>query len=159
MIQKLTTTIVILFLTVSSVFALADKELTVKISSDSESPDFSLVTSDTLSHQTLLKSADFTSDIERPLRARLHQNYPNPFNPVTTISFQLDRPREVRLDIYDQLGRRVDRILNNTQPAGLHAFQYDASHLNSGVYMYRMEVLGAEGVQNEVFTRKFTLIK
>ena len=159
MIQKITTTIVILFFTVTSVFAIAETDIIPVMSSDRESPDFSLAASDTLSHETLLKSAEFTSDVERPLRARLHQNYPNPFNPVTTISFQLDRPREVRLDIYDQLGRRVDQVLDRTQPAGLHALQYDASHLNSGVYMYRMEILGSEGTRNEVFTRKFTLIK
>ena len=36
---------------------------------------------------------------------KLNQNYPNPFNPTTTISFSLGKTAEVKLEIYDALGR------------------------------------------------------
>ncbi len=68
----------------------------------------------------------------------LNQNYPNPFNPTTTISFALPRSSDVRLEIFDLLGRTVDSRDLGIQSAGDHAIEYDASSLASGVYFYRL---------------------
>jgi len=96
---------------------------------------------------------------ERPLTARLNQNYPNPFNPVTMIAYQLPENSNVRIEVFDQLGRSVDVILNESRSAGEHELMYDASHLTSGVYIYRMELQSLESSNRQVFTRKFTLLK
>lgn len=97
--------------------------------------------------------------IEKPTSARLSQNYPNPFNPATTIAFQLVEYSNVRIEIFDQLGRSVDLALQEHRNAGEHDLVYDASHLPSGVYIYRMEIQSHESSHHQVFTRKFTLLK
>jgi len=96
---------------------------------------------------------------ERPITARLSQNYPNPFNPVTMIAYRVPENSNVRIEVYDQLGRSVDVILNESRQAGEHELMFDASHLASGVYIYRMELHGLESGNRQVFTRKFTLMK
>lgn len=68
----------------------------------------------------------------------LEQNYPNPFNPTTTISFTLPRSSEVRLEVFDILGRSVDSRDLGHRSVGEHAVEYDASALSSGVYFYRL---------------------
>ncbi|MDL1893719.1 T9SS type A sorting domain-containing protein [Sphingobacteriales bacterium CHB3] len=69
----------------------------------------------------------------------LHQNYPNPFNPVTTIKYDIPQQAQVRLTVYDQLGRQVDRLVDEEMPGGSYAVQFDGSKYSSGVYYYRLE--------------------
>jgi len=69
---------------------------------------------------------------------RLYQNYPNPFNPVTTIRYSLPRAGEVKLTIFDALGREVQTLLNEKQQAGVYEAVFDASIYPSGVYFYRL---------------------
>lgn len=80
----------------------------------------------------------------------LFQNYPNPFNPATTIRFELPASSEVRLDVYDLMGRRVQTLVNNTLAAGLHSVSFDASNLASGAYIYRLQAGAFQ--QNRVMT-------
>ncbi len=75
---------------------------------------------------------------EVPRTATLLPNYPNPFNPTTTLAFELDRTREVRLEVFDLLGRHVATLVDGLQPAGRHAVRFDARGLASGVYVYRL---------------------
>jgi hypothetical protein len=88
-----------------------------------------------------------------PKSFALFQNYPNPFNPTTTISFELRVLSPVRLEIIDILGRTVEERDLGTLSGGVHAVEYDASRLASGVYFYRVST--ESGVQ----TRKMSLIK
>jgi hypothetical protein len=70
---------------------------------------------------------------------RLHSNYPNPFNPSTLISFELNQPEAVTLEIYDIQGRLVDRLLaGKSFESGTHHVQWNALNLSSGVYIYRL---------------------
>jgi photosystem II stability/assembly factor-like uncharacterized protein len=91
---------------------------------------------------------------QTPREFTLSQNYPNPFNPVTTIQFTLSGPDDITLTVYDLLGRRVAVLLNGSLPAGTHSAVFDARHLASGVYLYR--IVTAQG-QSE--TRKMMLLK
>jgi hypothetical protein len=68
----------------------------------------------------------------------LDQNYPNPFNPVTTIRYTLPSMRPVLLEVYDMLGRRVETLVHETQPAGQHFVRWNASGNASGMYLYRL---------------------
>lgn len=90
---------------------------------------------------------------ELPNEVTLDQNFPNPFNPTTNISFTLPQAGEVRLQVFDLLGREVSTLVNSRQSAGAHTVTFDASSLSSGVYIYRLQVSGV------VLTRKLTLIK
>jgi len=69
----------------------------------------------------------------------LSQNYPNPFNPSTTISFSLAQAGNVKLTLFDALGRNVQEIANKEFSAGDHIINFSAANLTSGVYFYRME--------------------
>ena len=74
-----------------------------------------------------------------PLAFGLDQNYPNPFNPTTNIHFTLPEANEVILEVYDLLGRKVTVLVSNElRHAGYHTIGFDASHLSSGIYVYRL---------------------
>ncbi len=74
-----------------------------------------------------------------PTEYVLGPSYPNPFNPSTTITYQLPEPSSVRLTIYDVLGAEIIRLLERTEDAGYKSILFDAAHLSSGMYYYRLE--------------------
>ncbi len=93
-----------------------------------------------------------------PKTFALHQNYPNPFNPITTIKYELPVPTDVKLEIFDILGRRVRTVVDAKQDAGYHRVQWDGKNsyglqVATGVYFYRIK---AEGF---VKTRKMVLVR
>lgn len=69
----------------------------------------------------------------------LNQNYPNPFNPVTIIGYSIPKSSEVKLTIYNLLGRTVFNLTATIQEAGFHSVRWDASKMLSGVYYYRLK--------------------
>jgi hypothetical protein len=69
----------------------------------------------------------------------LNQNYPNPFNPRTTISFDLPKTSEVTLKIFNILGEEVTTLVSDRLSAGSYSYDWDASNLASGVYLYRLQ--------------------
>ncbi|UCC79513.1 MAG: T9SS type A sorting domain-containing protein [Candidatus Zixiibacteriota bacterium] len=88
-----------------------------------------------------------------PDRFMLLQNYPNPFNAQTTIRFVLPQSQNVLLTVYDLLGRRVEKIIDEYMQAGVHNINFDASNLSSGVYFYRLEA------GDRVETKRMVLLK
>ncbi len=83
---------------------------------------------------------------------------PNPFNPSTTIAFSLAAPGDVRVDVYDLLGRLVTVLADRRFPAGDHALQWDGRDTAgraqpTGVYLARMKSM--DGVRSE----KMTLVR
>ncbi|MDA3884903.1 MAG: M14 family zinc carboxypeptidase [Candidatus Delongbacteria bacterium] len=65
---------------------------------------------------------------------QLIQNYPNPFNPTTTITFINDRTQFISLNIYDQAGKLVEKVVDSKFTAGRHSFEFNAERLSSGIY-------------------------
>lgn len=90
---------------------------------------------------------------ELPTEFAIGQNYPNPFNPATRIRFALPEDTEVKIVVYDLLGRQVAVLADGHVRAGYHTVTFDASRVASGVYIYRMDA----GSFSE--TRKMTLIR
>jgi hypothetical protein len=93
----------------------------------------------------------------------LRPNYPNPFNPSTTISFGLPEESMVRLVVYDVLGREVVTLMDDTQPAGFVAVVWGATNacgstVGSGVYFYRLAVVGGSG-RSETYVRSMLLTR
>ena len=96
---------------------------------------------------------------ETPNRFALHQNHPNPFNASTTISFDLPERSEVRLEIFDVLGRQVAELAHQMLEPGRHQFAWDASTHATGVYIVRMEVSGGSGLTLHSSARSMLLIR
>ena len=88
-----------------------------------------------------------------PEKFVLQQNYPNPFNPATVISYALPTSGRVTLRIYDLLGKEVAQLVDEDKPAGNYKASFNASHLASGVYFYKLECGALRAV------RKMLLIK
>jgi hypothetical protein len=76
---------------------------------------------------------------EIPGEFSLSQNYPNPFNPATKINFSIAKPSNVKLTVFNVLGQRVTTLVNQFMNAGAFTVDFDASHLASGVYIYKLE--------------------
>ncbi|GAB4366021.1 MAG: hypothetical protein Kow0042_05630 [Calditrichia bacterium] len=73
----------------------------------------------------------------------LEQNYPNPFNPTTTIRFNLPKREEIRLEVYDVLGKPIRTLLSGAMAAGSHSVEWDGKDrsgqtVSSGIYIYRL---------------------
>ncbi len=76
--------------------------------------------------------------IELPTDYILNQNYPNPFNPTTHIKFYLPEASHTSLIVFDNLGCQVSELLNEQKPAGSYEIEFDAKHLSSGIYFYKL---------------------
>ncbi len=83
----------------------------------------------------------------------LLQNYPNPFNPSTTIAYRLPVSSEVKLAVYDTLGREVATLVESKQAAGTYEVKLDAHALQSGFYYYKLSA------GSFVATKEMLLIK
>jgi len=91
-------------------------------------------------------------------RAAIAGIHPNPFNPSTTVSFTLDAPAFVRLDVYSAAGRHVRALMSEHRTAGTHGVAWngrrdDGARAAGGVYFMRLQS-GAE-----VGVRKVVLLK
>jgi hypothetical protein len=90
---------------------------------------------------------------EIPEGLQLSQNYPNPFNPTTKIDFALPEASQVSLTVYNMIGQQVATLEDGFLSAGQHSVSFDASHLSSGIYLYRLQA------GDQVMTRTLTLVK
>ena len=83
--------------------------------------------------------------VDVPKDYALYQNYPNPFNPSTMIRFDLKQQSIVTLDIYNVLGQRVEEWNYGTMDAGRYNETIYMDRFASGVYYYRINVVGNDG--------------
>ena len=74
-----------------------------------------------------------------PSRFALDQNFPNPFNPVTQIRYSLAEDAQVRLEIFNMLGRSVALLSDAQQSAGEYFFEWDAGDLPTGIYLIHFQ--------------------
>lgn len=88
-----------------------------------------------------------------PQSFSLSQNFPNPFNPATIVQYEVPAAGDIRLSVYDLLGREVLVLVNEKKPAGVYEVRFDAPGLSSGVYLYRLTA------GSFVQTRKMLLVR
>lgn len=93
-----------------------------------------------------------------PTGFALVYNYPNPFNPTTTISYELIRDANVKIDVHNISGQKVTELVNQWQHGGKHEVSWDGTNLSgysvtSGVYFYTLHI------NNDVITKKMILMK
>ncbi len=80
-----------------------------------------------------------------PQAISLAQNYPNPFNGTTTINYTLANNENVKLVIYDILGKEVISLVNANQSAGSHSATWfgqnsKGANVVSGIYFYKISI-------------------
>jgi photosystem II stability/assembly factor-like uncharacterized protein len=90
---------------------------------------------------------------EIPETFNLSQNYPNPFNPKSNIKFQIAKLSEVKLLIFDVLGREITTLVNEPLQPGTYEAEWDGTNYSSGLYFYKL--ITAEYSE----TRKMVLVK
>ena len=120
---------------------------------DRRSPDTGVLKAWSLSvvYETPIGLSQVSTEI--PERFSLSQNYPNPFNPVTRIRFSVSSSADVKLQIFDILGKEIKVLVNDAFTPGVYEADFDASNLPSGVYFYKL----TSGTFSE--TKKMVLIK
>jgi hypothetical protein len=79
-----------------------------------------------------------------PPRAFLKQNYPNPFNSATRLAFYLPQSAPLKLEVYDMLGRKVRKLVDDNFAAGQHNITWDGRSdtgelLPSGIYFCHLK--------------------
>ncbi len=93
---------------------------------------------------------------QTPTSFQLDQNYPNPFSSKTAISYSLDKRSEVKVTIYDVLGRIVKNFRVGYQEAGVHGVIWNGRNnlgrmVTLGVYFYRLQAMGRTEVKKMLF--------
>ena len=95
-----------------------------------------------------------------PNSFKLYQNYPNPFNPSTNIRFAITKYSEVRISIFDLLGREIlNGNSNESLKPGIYEYLFTGENLSSGVYIYRLTAKSSEGSQVYSDSRKMIFLK
>jgi hypothetical protein len=69
----------------------------------------------------------------------LKQNYPNPFNPSTTIEFSLPKKENIKITIYDALGKEISNVVNSELEPGTYKTEFDGTNYSSGIYFYKLQ--------------------
>ena len=110
---------------------------------------------------------------------RLLNNYPNPFNPSTTIPYRIKAPGYVKVMVYTILGEMVRVLVNKYQNAGYYEVMFSPDEIEkkrgedgfpgmetwyhsnyvSGVYLYRIEVIGEGNIPVFTDMKKMLLVK
>ncbi|MCX6145411.1 MAG: T9SS type A sorting domain-containing protein, partial [Ignavibacteriales bacterium] len=89
----------------------------------------------------------------------LDQNYPNPFNPSTTIRYDVAKPANVTIRVYDVLGRMVAQLVDGVHAASSYVVQWNPSGLSSGTYLYRIDARNVDGSGTFSSVKKLILMK
>jgi hypothetical protein len=76
---------------------------------------------------------------EVPTSFNLEQNYPNPFNPVTKIGYSVAKQSNVKITVFNILGKEITTYKSENQVPGNYNVIFNASNLSTGVYYYKIE--------------------
>lgn len=75
----------------------------------------------------------------------LNQNFPNPFNNSTTISFSLSVDDNVKLCVYNSIGKLIKVLTNQFFYSGYHEITFNSNNLPEGIYFYQINTsMGSE---------------
>jgi type IX secretion system substrate protein len=88
-----------------------------------------------------------------PAEVEVISTYPNPFNASTRITYNVTKPGDIKLRLYDITGRLVKECLKEYRTAGKHEYHLDASSLASGTYFMRLDM------NCQAYVEKITLVK
>jgi hypothetical protein len=87
---------------------------------------------------------------------KIEQNTPNPFNPSTNISYELFDASNVKLKVFDLIGKEIATLVDASQSKGIYTVTFDASkypNLTSGIYFYKLETEKYSEVKKMILTK------
>jgi subtilisin-like proprotein convertase family protein len=64
--------------------------------------------------------------------------YPNPFTGIATLKYSVKESSDVRIDLYDMMGREVRTLINERKDKGAYELTIDGRTLSPGMYFYRL---------------------
>ncbi len=93
-----------------------------------------------------------------PKEFQLQQNYPNPFNPTTIIRYGIPRNTQLKLTIFNIVGKKVVTLVDKSQQAGWHnviwnGFDEKGRLVSSGIYLMRLEAADFVDMKKIVFIK------
>jgi len=94
-----------------------------------------------------------SNDVPIPITTSLLPCSPNPFNAKTTIAFKLKTPTQVRINLFDLQGRRIETILTGNFESGRHQISWSAKDKVSGIYIMQMEA------ESKLFQQRVVIIR
>ena len=94
-----------------------------------------------------------------PSEFSLEKNYPNPFNSATTIAFSIPELSHVKFTVYNVRGVLVEEIVDLTYRMGTHRISFNASALNSGIYLYAVDAQTVNGRNTYRSVKKMMVLK
>ena len=93
------------------------------------------------------------TESEIPNFYSLSQNFPNPFNPTTSITYSIPENSNVKLDIYNILGKKILTLVDKYQSIGKYTVEFDAAELTSGIYLYKIKTQNFESAKKMIFLK------
>jgi hypothetical protein len=108
--------------------------------------------SDTSNHHLYTTDVAFGNEA-LPRDFAVSKAWPNPFNPTTRLQVSLPEAVELKVAVYDILGREVARLASGQWNAGRHTLQFDGGAYASGMYFVRVEAGANKAI------RKMVLLK
>ena len=120
-----------------------------------QSPDVAAVQAASEADADALSAAETTAakqaGAEVPAVFTLSPAFPNPFNPQANFTMTVDADQQVRIEVFDIVGRRVSVLHDGTLSAGrIHQFTFDAGSLPSGTYVLR--ATGSSDIKQQILT-------
>jgi hypothetical protein len=106
--------------------------------------------------QLLFQSDEVKIGISGLKNFKLDQNYPNPFNPTTTISYDIYQDANIKIKVFDIIGREITTLVDKFQAAGSYTVEFDASkfsNLTSGIYFYKIDTDRYSEVKKMILTK------
>jgi hypothetical protein len=110
-----------------------------------------------VAHRNMINGVQSVSQL--PKEFKLHQNYPNPFNSETIIPLELPQRSQVKIELFNVRGQSLGEVFDGVENAGWPKICYNASHLASGIYFYKVEIQGLERSGKYQSVGKMLLLK
>ncbi len=79
-----------------------------------------------------------------PQAFRLGTAFPHPVRNRAQFTYAVPEATDVRIEMYDVLGRRVATLVDDQRPAGVYRARIDADRFASGTYFVRMQAGGVQ---------------
>ena len=94
-----------------------------------------------------------SNQTQMPNKHAIGKIYPNPFNPETNIHFELAFEDDIKIKVYDMLGKEIFELINKKMQAGRYEVKFNGISLSSGIYICRLES------KNNILSKTIVLLK